>query len=151
MGNDNVSPLYFLFNNICLHLLPVNRDFKNHLMKRLLLLLFGAALLAASYCQAQPYLISYYKYNPQTVIATLKMPVLILQGKKDIQVQAEDATLLKQASPRAELVLIDKMNHVLKDCESTAPQQQMAIYNNPTLPLNTALRDAIVRFIERNQ
>lgn len=43
------------------------------------------------------------------------------------------------------------MNHVLKDCESTAPQQQMATYNNPTLPLNTVLRDAIVRFIERNQ
>ncbi len=99
----------------------------------------------------QPYLISYYKYNPQTVIATLKMPVLILQGKKDIQVQEEDAVLLKKACPRAELVLIDKMNHVLKDCESTAPQQQMATYNNPTLPLNTVLRDAIVRFIERNQ
>lgn len=99
----------------------------------------------------QPYLISYYKYNPQTVIATLKMPVLILQGKKDIQVQEEDAVLLKKACPRAELVLIDKMNHVLKDCESTAPQQQMATYNNPTLPLNTILRDAIVRFIERNQ
>ena len=31
----------------------------------------------------QPYLISWYKYNPQTVIASLKMPILILQGKKD--------------------------------------------------------------------
>lgn len=82
-------------------------------MKRLLLLLFGPALLAASYCQAQP--------------------------------------LTSEASPRAELVLIDKMNHVLKDCESTAPQQQMATYNNPTLPLNTVLRDAIIRFIKRNQ
>lgn len=30
----------------------------------------------------QPYLISWYKYNPQTVIASLKMPILILQGKK---------------------------------------------------------------------
>lgn len=34
-------------------------------------------------------LISWYKYNPQTVIASLKMPVLILQGKNDIQVKEE--------------------------------------------------------------
>lgn len=99
----------------------------------------------------QPYLISWYKYNPQTVIASLKMPVLILQGKNDIQVKEEDAMLLKKASPKAELVLIDKMNHVLKDCESTAPQQQMAVYNNPSLPVNAALMNATVRFVNNNK
>ena len=99
----------------------------------------------------QPYLISWYKYNPQTVIASLKMPVLILQGKNDIQVKEEDAMLLKKASPKAELVLIDKMNHVLKDCESTAPQQQMAVYNNPSLPVNAALMNATVRFVNNSK
>lgn len=99
----------------------------------------------------QPYLISWYKYNPQTVIASLRMPVLILQGKNDIQVKEEDAMLLKKASPKAELVLIDKMNHVLKDCESTAPQQQMAVYNNPSLPVNAALMNATVRFVNNSK
>lgn len=99
----------------------------------------------------QPYLISWYKYNPQTVIASLKMPVLILQGKNDIQVKEEDAMLLKKSSPKAELVLIDKMNHVLKDCESTAPQQQMAVYNNPSLPVNAALMNATVRFVNNSK
>lgn len=99
----------------------------------------------------QPYLISWYKYNPQTVIASLKMPVLILQGKNDIQVQEEDATLLKKASSQAELKLIDKMNHVLKDCESINPQQQMAVYNNPSLPVNDTLLNTIVQFIKRNK
>ena len=99
----------------------------------------------------QPYLISWYKYNPQTVIASLKMPVLILQGKNDIQVKEEDAMLLKKASPKAELVLIDKMNHVLKDCESTTPQQQMAVYNNPSLPVNAALMNATVRFVNNSK
>lgn len=48
----------------------------------------------------QPYLISWYKYNPQTVIASLKMPILILQGKKDIQVQEEEAARLKKHLPK---------------------------------------------------
>lgn len=79
------------------------------------------------------------------------MPVLILQGKNDIQVQEEDATLLKKASSQAELKLIDKMNHVLKDCESINPQQQMAVYNNPSLPVNDTLLNTIVQFIKRNK
>ena len=79
------------------------------------------------------------------------MPVLILQGKNDIQVKEEDAMLLKKASPKAELVLIDKMNHVLKDCESINPQQQMAVYNNPSLPVNAALINAIAEFIKKNK
>ena len=66
----------------------------------------------------QPYLISWFKYNPRTVIASVKVPVLIVQGKNDIQVSVEDAELLKKGCPAAELLLIDKMNHVLKDCES---------------------------------
>lgn len=31
----------------------------------------------------QPYLISWYRYNPQEVIAKLRQPVLILQGDKE--------------------------------------------------------------------
>lgn len=66
----------------------------------------------------QPYLISWFKYNPRTVIASVNVPVLIVQGKNDIQVSVEDAEFLKKGCPAAELLLIDKMNHVLKDCES---------------------------------
>ena len=99
----------------------------------------------------QPYLISWFKYNPRTVIASVKVPVLIVQGKNDIQVSVEDAEFLKKGCPAAELLLIDKMNHVLKDCESTAPQQQMAVYNNPSLPVNAALMNATVRFVNNSK
>lgn len=47
----------------------------------------------------QPYLISWFKYNPRTVIASVKVPVLIVQGKNDIQVSVEDAELLKKGCP----------------------------------------------------
>lgn len=91
----------------------------------------------------QPYMISWYKYNPQTLIAALKIPVLIVQGKNDIQVSVEDAELLKKARPSAELLLIDKMNHVLKDCDTKNQQQQMAVYTNPSLPVNAELVSSV--------
>lgn len=47
----------------------------------------------------QPYLISWFKYNPRTVIASVKVPVLIVQGKNDIQVSVEDAEFLKKGLP----------------------------------------------------
>ena len=97
----------------------------------------------------QPYLISWFKYNPRTVIASVKVPVLIVQGKNDIQVSVEDAEFLKKGCPAAELLLIDKMNHVLKDCESKAVQQQMLTYGNPSLPVNNALIASVSTFVKK--
>lgn len=97
----------------------------------------------------QPYLISWFKYNPRTVIASVKVPVLIVQGKNDIQVSVEDAEFLKKGCPAAELLLIDKMNHVLKDCESKAVQQQMLTYGNPSLPVNSALIASVSTFVKK--
>lgn len=97
----------------------------------------------------QPYLISWYKYNPQEVLASIKVPVLIIQGKNDIQVAVKDAELLKKACSSAELLLPEKMNHVLKDCDTRDPQQQMVVYANPSLALNSTLVPAMSRFIKR--
>ncbi|MDL2356694.1 MAG: alpha/beta fold hydrolase, partial [Pseudomonadota bacterium] len=62
----------------------------------------------------QPYLISWFKYVPAQRIGMLDVPVLIAQGSTDIQVAVSEAEALKQALPRARLVLIPGMNHVLK-------------------------------------
>ena len=60
----------------------------------------------------------------------------------------EDAELLKKGCPTAEVVLIDKMNHVLKDCESKAMQQQMPTYGNPSLPVNSTLITSVSTFVK---
>lgn len=96
----------------------------------------------------QPYMISWYKYDPRQVIKELTIPILIVQGKNDIQVMVEDAELLKKAAPSAQLLLIDKMNHVLKDCDTTDPQKQMAVYTNPSLPVNVTLITSLSTFIK---
>lgn len=99
----------------------------------------------------QPYMISWYKYNPQQIIRELTIPSLIVQGKTDIQVLVEDAELLKKASPSAKLLLIEKMNHVLKDCDTTDPQKQMAVYTNPSLPVNAVLLSSLGTFIKEQK
>jgi alpha-beta hydrolase superfamily lysophospholipase len=94
----------------------------------------------------QPYMISWFRYDPAVEISKLKMPVLIIQGTKDLQVGEEDARLLAKGNPQATLVLIKDMNHVLKTITGDKTENAAA-YNNPSLPLNDDLTTAIIKFI----
>jgi len=97
----------------------------------------------------QPYMISWFKYNPQTEIAKLEVPILIIQGTTDIQIKELDAELLHKSQPKAELRIIKNMNHILKNCETISKKAQTPIYNNPELPINKELEDIIKIFIEK--
>jgi len=92
----------------------------------------------------QPYLISWFKYVPATELARLTMPVAILQGTTDIQVQPSEADALHKAKADAQFALIDGMNHILKMVPADQAQQ-VASYSNPDLPIAPALEKAIVQ------
>lgn len=94
----------------------------------------------------QPFFISWMKYKPGTEIARLKIPVLIVQGTRDLQVSLADAKHLARADPRARLVLIPKMNHVLK-AVGPSRADNLAAYHNPKLPLDKTLVIRLTRFI----
>ncbi|KFF06767.1 alpha/beta hydrolase family protein [Flavobacterium reichenbachii] len=96
----------------------------------------------------QPYLISWFKYNPQTEIKKVTAPILILQGNNDLQVTVKDAENLAQANKNAELVIIDKMNHIMKVIDGDQ-QANFASYSNETLPLSETLVNKIVSFIQK--
>jgi len=98
----------------------------------------------------QPYLISWFRYNPQTEIAKLKKPVLIVQGTTDIQVGIKDAEKLKEANPQARLVIITGMNHILKNAPGDR-QQNIKTYMQPDLPINKTLVRTLVDFIKNKQ
>ena len=95
----------------------------------------------------QPYMISWIKYNPQIEIAKLQIPVLIVNGTKDIQVSVQEAELLKKAKPEAELVLIENMNHIFKEIKSD-DAENMKSYTNPDLPIVAKLTSTITTFIK---
>jgi pimeloyl-ACP methyl ester carboxylesterase len=95
----------------------------------------------------QPYLISWIKYDPTSEVAKLKIPVLLINGTKDLQVKVMDAELLKQAKPDAKLVIIENMNHVLKEIKGD-DSENMAAYNIPDLPVMVELVTAVNQFIK---
>jgi len=99
----------------------------------------------------QPYIISWFKYDPSEEIGKLDVAVLVIQGSRDLQVNELDAKLLHEASPNSELVMILNMNHVLKQTESTTLMEQMKIYSDPDLPIHSELTEKIVSFIKSNQ
>lgn len=96
----------------------------------------------------QPYMISWFKHNPQADLAQLNYPCLIVQGDNDLQVSIKEAQLLASVSDRHKLVIIEKMNHVLKTIDSRERAVNLAAYSNPTMPISTALTEAIVNYIK---
>ena len=74
------------------------------------------------------------------------MPILILNGTKDLQVTVEDANNLHNAQPNSELVIIENMNHVLKTIEKD--EDNLTSYSSPDFPLSSELISAIENFIK---
>jgi uncharacterized protein len=98
----------------------------------------------------QPYLIDTFQRDPAKLAAALRLPVLILQGERDLQVSTTDAKALASAQPKAKLVMVPHMNHVLKDVENDDRASNLATYADPSLPIDPQLVDAIADFVKAN-
>jgi len=98
----------------------------------------------------QPYMRSWMKYNPTEEIAKLEIPILIINGSFDIQVDTTEAALLKEANPKAELVILDKMNHVFRKIEGDNLENTKS-YNEPNRPLHPELISVLVNFIKKEE
>ncbi|HEV7484063.1 MAG TPA: alpha/beta hydrolase [Thermoanaerobaculia bacterium] len=96
----------------------------------------------------QPYLISWFRYDPAKSIAALTILVLIIQGTTDLQVSVVDAKRLAAANPKAKLLLIEGMNHVLKEVPDDR-DKQIASYSNPDLRLAPEFLVGIVDFVRK--
>lgn len=94
----------------------------------------------------QPYLISWIKYKPEDEIVKLKIPVLLINGTKDLQVKQSEAELLKKAKTEAQLVIIENMNHVFKEIK--VDEDNLKSYSNPDLPVMKELVSSVNQFIK---
>lgn len=94
----------------------------------------------------QPFLLSWMKYDPGSLIARLEVPVLIVNGDKDLQVQLSEAELLQNAKPSARFEIIPDMNHVLKEIKGDDLDNSKS-YNEPNRPLHPKLIGVISSFV----
>ena len=94
----------------------------------------------------QPFILSWMKYSPREEIAKLEIPVLLISGSNDLQVKKAEAEALKKAYPEAKVVILDKMNHILRKIEGDDLENAKS-YNESQRPLHPELMEVLVDFI----
>lgn len=97
--------------------------------------------------RVQPFMIDLFSQNPAKLAAAVHIPMLVVQGERDIQVAVADARALAAAVPKATLVLIPKVNHVLKTVEADDRAANLATYGDSALPVSPVLVDTIAAFV----
>ena len=96
----------------------------------------------------QPYILSWMQHDPCEEIKKLTIPILILQGTTDIQVEMKETEILKACKPTAILKIITGMNHILKEAPLDR-KKNIATYTNETLPVMPGLVDLITEFVNK--
>lgn len=97
--------------------------------------------------EVQGFLIDALSYDPIELAAQVEVPMLVVQGTRDLQVGIADAQMLADAAPDATLVLVAHVNHVLKIVFSKDASANLATYANPDLPVAPAVADAVAQFV----
>lgn len=96
----------------------------------------------------QPFLIDLLAKDPAKLAASIKVPILIVQGDKDIQVSLEDAMALASAQPKAQLAVLPGVNHVLKTVAGEDRGANLAAYADPSLPVAESVVEAVASFVK---
>ena len=99
--------------------------------------------------ESQPFMASWMQYDPKQEIQKLQIPILIVSGTNDIQVDVKEAKELKEVKSEASLVFIKNMNHVLRIINSDDTIENTKSYNQPHLPISTQLITELVNFITK--
>lgn len=97
----------------------------------------------------QSFMMNWMQYNPQEEIKKLQMPILLINGTKDLQVEPKEANLLNEAVPNSTVKLIDKMNHVLVTIEGDNIENSKS-YNEAFRKISPELIEDITNFIKTN-
>ncbi|WP_299681370.1 alpha/beta hydrolase [uncultured Dokdonia sp.] len=99
--------------------------------------------------ETQPFMASWMQYDPKAELKKLEIPVLVIGGTNDIQVDTKEAKTLKEAKPDASLILIKNMNHVLRIIEGTDSLENTKSYNEPKRPISEELIRVITDFVTK--
>jgi hypothetical protein len=97
----------------------------------------------------QAFTSSWMQYDPAEELGKLDISTLIVNGDNDLQVSVQESEKLSEASADAEILLIEGMNHILKE----APEDRegnIETYSDLNLPLAEGLIDGLIEFLHEN-
>lgn len=98
--------------------------------------------------QMQPFMKSWMKYKPKELAAGITIPVLIVHGKLDRQVDLKQATLLHNSFPDSNLVIIDGMNHIFKKVIEDEIMSSKS-YIDPNFSVHPQLIEEVLKFTKK--
>ncbi|WP_400077730.1 alpha/beta hydrolase family protein [Winogradskyella sp. R77965] len=107
---------------------------------------YPAALASIFGSDIQAFMINWMQYSPKEIIKELKIPILIINGTKDLQVSENEAKLLKEANDKAKLTIIENMNHVLFEIKGDDLENSKS-YNESFRSISPKLITSITAFI----
>lgn len=96
----------------------------------------------------QRYMIDLFRYDPAELARGMTLPVIVIQGERDMQVKPQDARLLAEAMPEATIKVMPGITHMLK---ADVPGAPFATYQDPRLPLGEDIVPAITDFIRASE
>jgi len=97
--------------------------------------------------QVQPYLMDMLVRDPVPLATRIALPMLIVQGDRDLQVSLADAEALHAAQPNARLAILPGITHALKHVAGDDRAANMATYTDPALPIAPETVAAIADFV----
>ncbi len=86
--------------------------------------------------------------DPLAAIRAVRAPVLLVQGGSDVQVSLRDAQALRDARPDAQLAIIPQANHLFKAAANQDRMVELALYQDPTVPIVPDLVAAVGTWID---
>ena len=95
----------------------------------------------------QDFMMNWMQYNPTEIIKELDLPILIINGTKDLQVSEKDANLLKDENEKASLIIIENMNHVLFEIKGDDLDNSKS-YNESYRAVSPLLIESITNFVK---
>ena len=111
---------------------------------------FPPALSSIFNLDLQPFMSNWMQYNPKDLIKKLEIPVLIINGTKDLQVAITEAQQLKEAKEEAQLEIIENMNHLLFEINVDDLVNSKS-YNNNSYVVMPQVIEIITAFITKEK
>ena len=108
---------------------------------------YPVALASIFNIDIQPFIMNWMQYDPIEIIKDLQIPILIINGTKDLQVSVAEAERLNEASKTSQLKLIENMNHVLFIIEGDDLENSKS-YNESFRPIANELIQSVTSFIK---
>ena len=97
--------------------------------------------------EIQPFMINWMSYYPTEILNKLEIPILIVNGTKDLQVTVGEAERLKKSNDNARLKLIENMNHILFIIEGDNLENSKS-YNETSRAISSDLIETITSFMK---